>query len=108
MHKAVGKSGALKYVVVLMGYSQMGSADLLNGVQGVGGSNPLAPTRPVFVHDKRNLVRAVAERGDVDRQHSARELPRASVESRASCLRKVNGLYVLSFQDESPEAFSEN
>ncbi len=29
----------------------------------------LDPTRSVFVYDKRNLVRAVAERDDVDRQY---------------------------------------
>ena len=45
MHKGDLKKGGRKYVAILVGYEVDFLEATLNGVQGVEGSNPFAPTK---------------------------------------------------------------
>ena len=45
MHRGELKTSGRKYAAILVGYEVKLLRVTLNGVQGVGGSNPLAPTK---------------------------------------------------------------
>jgi len=54
MHKEVSSRTALKNVAISVGYKINFPDIAVNGVQGVGGSNPLAPTKILKLNKRPN------------------------------------------------------